>query len=207
MAKGSQFERDTCRQLSLWWTNNVRDDVFWRTSQSGGRATTRAKAGRALEAKGAYGDVTNIDPVGAPLIDRVSIELKRGYSRYSIQDLLDAKSGPNNLFEQFVAQARRDAEASGRTWMLVWRRDRREPVIVCDEGLLTALRDLGFVTPQVRQEPEIWVLPNAKIRMARFNDFLACWKRPDTEALLNGIKDILEREEGKSCADDQESTI
>jgi len=43
MAKGSSFEREICTILSKWWTNNERDDVFWRTAGSGARATTRSK--------------------------------------------------------------------------------------------------------------------------------------------------------------------
>src|SRR5262245_2386383 len=44
-AKGSKFERDLCRQLSLWWSDGKRDDVFWRASQSGGRAKFRGRRG------------------------------------------------------------------------------------------------------------------------------------------------------------------
>ena len=36
--KGSEFEREMCKCLSLWWTDSKRDDVFWRSAQSGGRA-------------------------------------------------------------------------------------------------------------------------------------------------------------------------
>jgi len=44
MAKGGEFERDISRFLSRWWTYGERDDVFWRTSASGARATTRSLA-------------------------------------------------------------------------------------------------------------------------------------------------------------------
>src|SRR4249919_3894092 len=37
--KGSVFERQVCRRLSLWVTNNEKQDVFWRSAMSGGRAT------------------------------------------------------------------------------------------------------------------------------------------------------------------------
>ncbi|MBM3120244.1 MAG: hypothetical protein FJ006_12010, partial [Chloroflexi bacterium] len=59
-SKGASFERDISRQLSLWWTHGERDDVFWRSSMSGGRATVRAKKGQ----KTAYqnGDITATDP-------------------------------------------------------------------------------------------------------------------------------------------------
>jgi hypothetical protein len=37
--KGSAFEREVCKRLSLWVTSNRRSDVFWRSAMSGGRAT------------------------------------------------------------------------------------------------------------------------------------------------------------------------
>jgi hypothetical protein len=94
-SKGSSFEREVCKLLSLWWTQDLnppRDDVFWRTSQSGGRATERMKKNVAT----AYssGDVTFIDPIGQPFIDALMIELKRGYtSEIAILDFLDKSKG------------------------------------------------------------------------------------------------------------------
>ena len=42
--KGGAWEREFSKYLSLWITEGERDDVFWRSSQSGGRATQRAKS-------------------------------------------------------------------------------------------------------------------------------------------------------------------
>lgn len=82
MGKGDDFERDVSRMLSLWWTEGKRDDIFWRTSASGGRATARAEyAGR--QTKYEHGDVTFTDPVGKPLLDLAVIEAKRGYTNTS----------------------------------------------------------------------------------------------------------------------------
>lgn len=81
MGKGEDFERQISKKLSLWWTDGERDDVFWRTSQSGGRATQRAKS--ALDTAYSYGDLTFIDPIGKPLCDLLVIEAKRGYTNTS----------------------------------------------------------------------------------------------------------------------------
>ena len=89
MAKGSEFEREFCKDLSLWWTDQERDDIFWRSSNSGGRATVRAKVGRTTA--GQYGDVAAIDFDGLPLLELMTMELKRGYSKNTIQDLVDNK--------------------------------------------------------------------------------------------------------------------
>jgi len=39
--KGSTFEREFCRTLSLWASSGSDQDIFWRTVGSGGRATRK----------------------------------------------------------------------------------------------------------------------------------------------------------------------
>jgi len=77
MAKGSNFEREVSKELSLWTTNGVRDDIYWRSSQSGGRATIRARQGK--KTANSAGDICFIDPIGKPLLDIFVLELKNGY--------------------------------------------------------------------------------------------------------------------------------
>jgi len=43
--KGASFERQVCRDLSGWISKGERDDLFWRSAMSGGRATAGAKHG------------------------------------------------------------------------------------------------------------------------------------------------------------------
>lgn len=81
MAKGEGFEREISKDLSLWWSREERDDIFWRSSQSGGRAKSRAIAG--LNTAYSYGDISFLDPIGKPLLERVVIEVKRGYTSTS----------------------------------------------------------------------------------------------------------------------------
>jgi len=75
--KGKAFERKVSKELSLWWTDGGRDDVFWLTSQSGGRATTRRR--KDVQTKNQGGDIGLIDPIGQPFIDNFFLELKDGY--------------------------------------------------------------------------------------------------------------------------------
>ena len=127
--KGSSFERSICKQLSRWCSGGKSDSIFWRTSTSGARATVRAKKG--LETPNSYGDVCAIDPIGAPLIDLVSIELKRGYSgQLTIQDLLDSNQKEPILLK-FWKQAERDRLIGKRQWSwLIFQRDRRQACII-----------------------------------------------------------------------------
>lgn len=78
MAKGGSFENEVCEALSLWWTNNQRDDVFCRTRASGAKYTSRKKSGKDTVNQG--GDITFSDSVGEPLIKKWSIECKTGYA-------------------------------------------------------------------------------------------------------------------------------
>lgn len=125
--KGPQFERDFCKKLSLWWTEGKRDDVFWRTSGSGARAKTRSKSGQ--ETFGQYGDVQAIDPIGQPLMDICTIELKRGYNNETLSDFIEGTKRLRLL--DFMEQAREDARLKGgySEWVLVVKRDRKDAIL------------------------------------------------------------------------------
>jgi len=127
--KGSKFEREICKILSLWWTKGKREDVFWRSTTSGARATVRNRKGQSTF--GQYGDIQATDPIGQPLLDVCTIEAKRGYSSDTIAHLLDALPGNKlQVYEKFIQQAKADHKKAGSMfWMLIVKRDRREPLV------------------------------------------------------------------------------
>ena len=131
-----------CKQLSLWWTAGVRDDVFWRTSNSGGRSKVRSRGGRGTF--GQYGDIQATDPIGQPLVDLCTIELKRGY-KHTIGDVLDAPTGAiEQQWEGFTRQAAGDAANAGAPfWLLITRRNQRAAVVFMPELLYRRLNDCG----------------------------------------------------------------
>lgn len=134
-SKGSAFEREICKKLSIWWAG--REDIFWRSSQSGGRATQRAKFGK--RTAGSYGDITALDHKGRLLLKAFTIELKRGYPKAIPGDLLDS-NGSKNLWAQWLMQARRSAEqARSKGWMLIAKRNHRVPMVYLDYGSVKAL--------------------------------------------------------------------
>jgi hypothetical protein len=141
--KGSQYERDVCRQLSLWWTQDDRkpnDSVFWRTSQSGGRATTRAKLGK--KTINSYGDIGFIDPVGEPFISASLLELKRGYtSQIGVLDFLDSnKAIP--ILQKWWDKGEKECELAGRKYtLIIFRRDRHRSCIFFDVSLFGKIQD------------------------------------------------------------------
>ncbi len=137
--KGSDFERTICKELGLWWTDGARDDIFWRTSNSGGRATVR----KGRSTFGGYGDVQAVDPIGQPLLNITSIELKRGYGQASVGDLLDVGKAPPQ-WARWVEQAEMERGQGGQPyWMLITRRDRRSAVVHIPAPFASALRDAG----------------------------------------------------------------
>lgn len=141
--KGSQFEREICGMLSLWWTDGERDDIFWRTFGSGGRAKRRGRAGK--QTAGAHGDITATDPIGVPLTSVFTVEIKRGYSSYTLQDLLDRPDGSaQQMWETWLQQVIESHEqAKSVSWVLIVQRDRREPIVFMPFGI-GGLFDQGF---------------------------------------------------------------
>lgn len=145
--KGSKFERDTCRTLSLWWTGGERDDVFWRTGGSGGRAKLRGRRG--VSTYGQHGDIAATDPIGDPLIDVFTIELKRGYSKHTIQDLLDKpRKGARPKVQEWIDQAIESWEQAGSfTWLLIFRRDKREALVIFPTSITRRFWSEGTYVP------------------------------------------------------------
>lgn len=73
-AKGSEFERDICKKLSRWVSHGEREDLFWRSAMSGGRATVGKKKG--LDHAKHAGDISATHPLGHNLTDKFYIECK-----------------------------------------------------------------------------------------------------------------------------------
>lgn len=147
--KGSQWERDICRVLSNWWTDDKDDSVFWRTSQSGGRMTSRAKAGKST--KHHCGDISSVDPIGFPLTETITFELKRGYPKADPIATIDKpKKAAVQQFESFLDQAITSAElAKTPYWAILHKRDKRDPLIYVPH---TLLMDLMRITPLRMEE-------------------------------------------------------
>ncbi len=141
--KGSGFERAFCSQLSLWWSGGTSDDLFWRTAGSGGRSTNRKKRGKTAD-KGC-GDICSTDPSSEPFMKVFCLELKRGYNKYTVQDLLDAgPSAATQVWQNWLDQAEASRQSAGATyWMVVAKRDKREPLVAFPEPFHYTLGYVG----------------------------------------------------------------
>lgn len=136
--KGSAFERHIAKLLSLWWTDQKRDDIFWRSQTSGARATQRKKAGKTTANQD--GDLTAMDICGQPLIDFCSIELKCGYPAFTIDGLVNRPRLKKSVLKQFVDQCKREVEGTNRFWWLIVKQNLREELFIFPLGFSEWLR-------------------------------------------------------------------
>lgn len=143
-SKGSAYERETCGILSKWITKGENDSVLWRSAGSGSRATTRGKKGKT--SKGHSGDISSTDPISADLVALLSIEIKRGYSSNTIADLLDKNdNSAKQCYEKWIDQCK-ESKTNGGTysWLLIVKRDRRDPICFFPSYFLSALQDVNI---------------------------------------------------------------
>jgi hypothetical protein len=141
--KGGIYEREVCNLLSDWWIPG-RSDIFWRAAGSGNRARVRGRRGKTTY--GQHGDVSATDPIGDPLIQALTIEIKRGYSYTNIHALLDR---PNLHLKQteydvWIQKAIESCEHSKSfAWLLITRRDKRTAMVFMPWRLTKALQAAG----------------------------------------------------------------
>lgn len=193
MAKGSQFERDICRKLSLWWTHGERDDVFWRSAGSGAMATSRMRT-KGKSTHGQHGDIHASDPVGEPLLKVCCFELKRGYGKWSPMDVVDApppranaKKPVKQPVELFLEQAEEARDAAKATHaVVIARRDKRREVIMLPANLSS---DLFIVDEDIRNAtfPGKWVsllMEGKEYMMCGLDEWLY-WASPEAIVKLS----------------------
>ena len=97
--KGSAFEREICKDLSLWISGGERDDLFWRSAMSGGRQTVGYK--KVINRKNQGGDITSIDPIGNKLTDKYVIECK-SYKNIHLQSMLYGIPKNASIYEFWI---------------------------------------------------------------------------------------------------------
>lgn len=117
--KGAEFERFVCKKLSLWITNGRKDDVFWRSAMSGGRATIGR--GRSQKRSNQVGDISAIGKEGIEFLNTFMVECKN-YKDLNLASFLFKHSG--KLFE-FWEVAKKLAKKHDRI-----------PLLICKQNLI-----------------------------------------------------------------------
>lgn len=121
--KGAQFERDVCVLLSKWVSNGAREDIFWRSAMSGGRATVGHKRGKHHSSQ--VGDISCVHPLGHHFIEQFAPECKF-YADLDYQGLLIGKGKLLTFWQEINKQA----AAHNKLPFLVAKQN-RFPVFVC----------------------------------------------------------------------------
>lgn len=163
--KGSEYERFICKALSLWVSGGQREDLFWRSAMSGGRATVGKKAGKDLAHHA--GDISATHPMGHILTDHFYVECKR-YADLNFGSFLTKQAGP---LAGFWAEAIKQAAAHDRIPMLIVREDRNDTLLIVPcEAMLTR----GLTGHVFGFNPMAWIarLHRIKADIYSFDDVL-----------------------------------
>src|SRR4051812_2899407 len=121
--KGASFEREVCVLLSKWVTDGKREDVFWRSAMSGGRATVGHRKGKNHSSQ--VGDISCIHPAGHYFSETFAPECKF-YADLNWHGLLIGKGKLLDFWKEINTQAGR----YNKLPFLVARQNRM-PAFVC----------------------------------------------------------------------------
>lgn len=146
--KGSNYERDIAKKLSLWASHDKHDDWVWRTSGSGGRAKARSKQGKSTA--NSCGDLKPEHMGAFFLFKKCTWELKNGYKDWCLLDVIDntvirknQKNEKIQKIEAFARQSKEDAKNAKVPFpMIVTRKDKRESVLWMPISFFDLFEDL-----------------------------------------------------------------
>lgn len=173
--KGGKFERDLCRQLSVWWSDGQANDWFWRSAGSGAMATVRSRrGGRQNDA----GDLRAMDPQGQGLVDLFCIEAKRGYPKAYMMDLmLTDRSAMHQLINNAMAGWE---SGNAHQWMLVHKKDFVAPLVYMASDFVTEY--LPMILPMAT------IIGKARVACIELHRFMTLCDRDDLESILVDLK-------------------
>jgi hypothetical protein len=179
-SKGSQFERDISKTLSLWISNGSNANLLWRSQSSGGRATISAAKGVHLENQD--GDISSTHEDSAEFSRHFVIECKF-YKSLGLEQLVFRGTGP---LQVFWFQVLRDSERTGKIPLLIAKQNNR-PII-----LLTTAR-LGKVAPS-----RSVYFSHSRVYLFDFTEFLSWNYESVIQHLRNETRPVLLRRRSSS---------
>ena len=119
-AKGSAYEREIAKKISLFLTEGKNPDTVWRSSNSGGKATvTKSMIG--------CGDLQSISEESKKFFSIFSLELKN----YKELNLLDFQK-ENFILNKWWEQASTDAKRANKIPLLIIRISRKGDFVCWD---------------------------------------------------------------------------
>ena len=157
--KGSAYERDICKKLSLWASSGKREDCFWRSAMSGGRSTIQIRKGKQNTSQA--GDISSIDRIGAELIEQFCIECKH----YKTLDLIPGIIHNRGALYSFWNKVVEDAFAIRKMPLLIAKQNRLPSLILMTE--------IGACTLNLRRGKCVCHLPQWGCDIYLLDDVLA----------------------------------
>ncbi len=125
--KGGSYEREICELLSLWVSEGVDTDLFWRSAGSGSRATNRKSRG--LQAN-QTGDITSVDPKGTALTTKFFIECKF-YKNLQLDSLIYGTPKDSSVLE-FWTKTKEDSQFFHKRPIIIMRQNNKKDLIGLD---------------------------------------------------------------------------
>lgn len=159
-AKGSSFERDVCKKLSLWASSGLREDLYWRSSMSGGRSTIQAKKGKQNLTQA--GDISSIDRVGAEFIEQFCVECKH----YKVLDLIPGIIHNRGALYGFWKRLIKDAAGAKKLPILIAKQNRLPALVL--------LTELGASELNLRRSKCLCILNQWDCEVYNMDDLLRC---------------------------------
>jgi len=145
-AKGSAFERLCCKRLSRWLSHGERDDLFWRSAMSGGRATLQLR--QDIINKAQSGDMTAISAEAYAFAAEHFIECKH-YKDLGFGRGLICQTGTIWTFWQ---RACREAAKHGKIPILIARQNLYPIVAIVPQGKLVFGYPPRVILPEWKAE-------------------------------------------------------
>ena len=136
-AKGSGYERTICKMLTKWKSGKEKPYIWWRSPSSGALATITAQN------PDLTGDIISVLPEGHFLTDLFSIEIKAGYPKSSFHKFF--KKVKNNEILQFWEQSLKDCEQSKKEPMVIYKKDRQNPLLFIREQIFNKFKQLELI--------------------------------------------------------------
>lgn len=164
-SKGSSFEREVSKKLSLWVSNGTDDNLFWRSQSSGARFTTRRKD-KSKSSGDQDGDITSTAPESKFLTDILSLECKN-YSRVELWDLVTGAKGSGSCY-MFWLQAKTQANDAGKIPVLILKASRK-PVMFVVNSLFSDLLKNNF---GLQHMVSVTTIDHEELHFYKFEDIL-----------------------------------
>lgn len=161
-SKGAAYEREICRELSLWVSHGKQEDCYWRSAMSGGRATVAAAKGKRLAAQA--GDISCVHPIGHAFTNKFFVEVKF-YKDLQYEGLITETGNLINFWKEAKTQAKK----YGKLPLLIAKQN-RIPAMVC-LGLAGATK-LGL------ENRALLIATKNNLRILPLYEFLRYAQRP-----------------------------